>query len=538
MNPGLFPEVKMRVVTLTWVCLSLAAGCTNTSTPSSRTDAGTRDGADTASLRTRTDAVGAAGGDLLRHSLAVPTGDRATSAVLIEKLAPREARLNRPYDYRIRVTNLTDAPLADVVVREKAADGFTISRSDPAVKDAAGWHTYAVGELAPSASRVIEISGVPTAEGKLATCLAVDYHPTLCAVADVVNPVVKLTKEGPAEADLCEGIRYRYVVSNTGTGTERDVTIEDVLPEGVTTEDGKRTVTLRVGDLPQSTSKEVTVRVKPAHTGQYTSTAVARSPGSPDVRSQEVTTVVRQPALEVHVTGPRTEYLNKTVTYTITVKNTGDAAARRTTLGLDAADHGTVASVMVNGGDNPAGEARVASAYRREGADLDAIAPGQTKTVTATIRATQPGPMRLRAVAVAGCVPPVTETIETAIRTLPALRLEVVDLDDPIRVGDQVTYRVTVKNQGTGPDANVAITATLPPELTFTSADGPANAAAAKAEGQTVRFEPVPTLAAGDQAVWTVKARATKPGDVRMRVQLKSDSLTEPAGESEPTRLY
>jgi hypothetical protein len=40
------------------------------------------------------------------------------------------------------------------------------------------------------------------------------------------------------------------------------------------------------------------------------------------------------------------------------------------------------------------------------------------------------------------------------------------------------------------------------------------------------------------EAVWKIQAKATKPGDVLMRVQLKSDSLTQPATETEPTRLY
>jgi uncharacterized repeat protein (TIGR01451 family) len=258
------------------------------------------------------------------------------------------------------------------------------------------------------------------------------------------------------------------------------------------------------------------------------------------VRSGEVTTTVSQPNLDFTVTGPATEYLNKTATYVVTVKNTGDAPAARTTVALDAMEkRGEIGGVVVGPGDPAAGEARAAAAaaaaYRKEGTDLGTIAPGQSKTVTVTVRPTRGGPMTLRAVALASCVPAVTGKIDTDIRTLPALRLEVVDLDDPIRVGDNVVYRVTVKNQGTGPDANVAITATLPPELTYVTSEGPT---AGKANGQTVTFAPVPTLAAGEEAVWRIQTKAGKPGDVRMRVQLKSDSLTEPAAESEPTRLY
>jgi uncharacterized repeat protein (TIGR01451 family) len=494
---------------------------------------GERAGGDAAG-RMRTESVPMNGqeGGMMRHALAVPTGDRRTSTVLVEQVLPQEARLNRPYDYRIRVTNLTDAPLAGVTVREKLPENFTISKSTPEAKNENGWTSYAVGELPPLGTRTIEVSGVPKAEGQLNTCLAVDYRPTLCATATVINPVLKLTKEGPKESDICEGIRYRYVVSNTGTGTEHDVTIEDALPEGVTTDDGRRAVSIRVGDVPQGQSKEFNVRVKAAKTGQYASAAVAKAPGASEVRSEEVSTLVRQPKLDVAVSGPEKEYINKTATYTVTVKNNGDAPARRAVLGIDAGNGATVGTVAVGSGGN---DAQVAAAYRKEGTDLETIAPGETRTVTVTVRANKEGQLPLKATAVAGCVTPVSAAYTTNILTLPALRLEVIDLDDPIRVGDAVVYRVTVKNQGTGADRNVGVTATLPPELQFVTSEGPTQA---KAEGQTIRLGTVETLGAGQTAVWRIEAKALRGGDVRLRVDLKSDSLGQAATETEPTRLY
>jgi uncharacterized repeat protein (TIGR01451 family) len=468
----------------------------------------------------------------MRHALAVPTGDRRTSTVLVEQMLPQEARLNRPYDYKIRVTNLTDAPLAGVTVRERVPENFTVNKSDPEGRDDNGWRSYAVGELPPLGTKTIEVSGVPKSEGRLSTCLAVDYRPTLCATADVINPVLKLTKEGPKETDICEGIKYRYVVSNTGTGTEHDVTIEDALPEGVTTDEGKRTVSIRVGELPQNTSKEFNVRVKAAKTGQYASGAVARAPGGGEAKSEEVSTLVRQPKLDVVVNGPEKEYINKTATYTVTVKNNGDAPARRTILGIDTGNGATVGTVAVGGGG---GDAQVAAAYRKEGTDLGTLAPGEARTATVTVRTAQEGQLPVKATVAAGCVSPVSARAVTNVLTLPALRLEVVDLDDPIRVGDSVVYRITVKNQGTGADRNIGVTATLPPELQFVTAEGPTQA---KPEGQTIRLGTLESLAAGQSAVWRIEAKALRGGDVRLRVDLKSDSLSQPAMETEPTRLY
>lgn len=519
----------------------LLAGCQANSY--SRSHDGEEARPDNSRLESQTSAANVYEG-VLRHELALPTGNRKTSAVLLEMLSADEARLNRPFDYRIRVTNLTDAPLVNVNVREKRRDSFAITKSEPAGTDEGGWMTYHLEELGPAASKTIQISGIAKSQEKMTTCVAVDYRPTLCVGTTVVNPILKLVKEGPSDAIICEGISYRYVISNVGTGTETDVTMEDKLPEGVLTDDGKKEVVIHFGDVPGSTSKERIIRVKPQHPGQYASSAVAHAPGGVEVRSQEVSTNVHEPKLEVTLAGPGKEYVNKTASYTVTVKNTGDAPAKRTVLGFDAGGHGRLGEVVIV--DRAAKDRNAAATsyaaggqagfeYRPEGVDLDTIAPGETKTVKVDVRAISAGSLHLTTSVLATCVAPVTKRTTTEIIALPALRLEMVDLDDPIRVGEDVVYRVTVKNQGTGADKNIVLTATLPDGLHFVSATGPTEA---KADGQTLRFEALDTLQPDKEAVWKIQAKATKPGDVLMRVQLKSDSLTQPATETEPTRLY
>src|SRR3954468_13102576 len=95
---------------------------------------------------------------LVRTALAVPSGIVSTSVILVEKLGPREARLNRPYDYRIRVTNLTSNPLTGVVVRERLPETFSITRSEPAAKQDEGWVIYSIGELPPMGARTVDVT--------------------------------------------------------------------------------------------------------------------------------------------------------------------------------------------------------------------------------------------------------------------------------------------------------------------------------------------------------------------------------------------
>src|SRR5204863_23711 len=91
------------------------------------------------------------------------------------------------------------------------------------------------------------------------------------------------------------------------------------------------------------------------------------------------------------------------------------------------------------------------------------------------------GEVTLTAAAEATCARPASDKGTVAIRTIPALLLEAVDNPDPVQVGTSTTYTITVKNQGSGPDANIRLAATLPPEMKFVRGGG---ASEIRADGQ------------------------------------------------------
>ena len=488
--------------------------------------------------------------DSSRVALAYPTGNRSTSAVLVERMSPPEVRLGEPYEYQIKVTNLTNATLCGVVVREKLPADFAISRAEPQGKVDGDIHAFELGDLPPKQSRMIRISGTPSKAGNIDSCVVVAYTPTLCSSTSVINPILKITKEAAKDTGICDPIAVKYMVSNIGSGTERNVRIEEKLPEGLTTEDGRNAVAVDIGDLPEGKTKEVTVRLKAAHAGTFTSEAIARG-GGKEVVSDKIALAVHQPKLEITLRGPSTEYLNKRSTYQATVKNLGDAPARHVTVRLDTAGRAQLMSAATpeeKSGGNFDNEDTVADANRPPGTisrsaatvndtskDLGTLAPGESRTMDFNLRMIREGEMKITASASAECASPAETTLATNIGTLPALRLEVVDVEDAIKVGENVVYRIRVKNQGSGDDEDIRIVATLPDEETFVSATGPTNA---RADGQVITFEPVARLEPEKTAEWRVEAKATRPGDVRFEVKMTSKSLTKPAVETEPTRLY
>jgi uncharacterized repeat protein (TIGR01451 family) len=445
--------------------------------------------------------------------------------LLVEKTVPNQVRLNQPFQYEIRVTNITDATLDDVKIREDTPEGLNVTASQPERQgqgEQAGWN---IGALKPRESRAIQVSAVAQKQGQLGTCVLASYQPSLCAAINVVNPQLQVTKKAPERVDICEDIVWEYAVTNSGTGATEPVVVREELPEGITTTNGGRVVEMDAGPIREGQTKTGRVKLKATRPGQITSRAVASSAGGLQAQSAETTTLVVQPKLGIKIDGPDAEYVDRPIAYRVTVTNEGDAPARE-----------AVASVAVPGATklvNVGTEGRTDRNAVQWA--LGTLEPKASKTITFTLSGTEAANLSTVARARAVCASEVTDTAATRIMTIPALVLEAVDLSDPVHVGENVVYRISVMNQGSGPDNNIRVTAKLPPELQYISAKGTSEATA---EGQTVRFAPVATLAPGRAAMWELTAKANKAGDVRFEVQLESESLTKPAYENEPTRLY
>jgi uncharacterized repeat protein (TIGR01451 family) len=167
--------------------------------------------------------------------------------------------------------------------------------------------------------------------------------------------------------------------------------------------------------------------------------------------------------------------------------------------------------------------------------NLGTIEVGKSAKTTVTYMTKRGGPLKVSTTATGECADAVTDAAQTNVLTIPALLMEVVDSVDPVRVGENTSYKIAVKNQGTGADKNVSMVATLPASMTFVRASGSTNA---KAEGQTVTFAPLATLAPGEVATWEVEVKANKADDSRFQIEMTSESLTKPVTENESTRLY
>ncbi|KPK40463.1 MAG: hypothetical protein AMJ65_10565, partial [Phycisphaerae bacterium SG8_4] len=199
--------------------------------------------------------------------------------VQLDKTMPKEVGLNKPFTYTIKVTNLTNTELTDIMVSEDLPENFKFLSANPAPKQAQdNLLLWEVATLGPKSTREITVSGLATYIDSLRHCTSV-ITPVIpaCAVVQVIQPELKLTKTAPEQVLLCEPIQVRYLVTNSGTGYVPNVKIIENLPMGLRTTGGRSEVVFDAGTLMAGQSQQFSVELRATDTGEYISQATASS---------------------------------------------------------------------------------------------------------------------------------------------------------------------------------------------------------------------------------------------------------------------
>ncbi len=445
----------------------------------------------------------------------------------IQKTAPPTAMVGDQFTYNIVVSNPAQVEARDVVVTDAIPDGIEYVSSQPEARVSGSTLTWSLGTLAANGQSSIAVQVRATRTGKFTNCAEVTAEQGLsardCADTVVTAPALALEKRCPAEVIICDPIPYTIVVTNKGDGPATNVKISDPLPDGLTTEDGRTSVSMDVGDLGAGQSREFTVNVKASRPGTFDNRATATADKGLTAEAS-CSTVVRQPVLAVTKTGPGERFVGRPLPFEITVTNTGDAPARDTVL-TDMVPSNAAFVEASDGGQFADGKVTW---------NLGTLEPQASRRVTITLKSSQRGEVRNTASARAYCAEASAEAM-TPVKGIPAILLEVVDDPDPIEVGAETTYTIEVTNQGSADGTNIVVMCNLPAEEEFVSAQGPTQHSV---QGQIVTFAPLAELDPKAKVTYRVTVKGTKAGDVRFKTTMTSDFATTPVEETESTHVY
>jgi uncharacterized repeat protein (TIGR01451 family) len=445
--------------------------------------------------------------------------------VRLEKCMPPQVQTGAEFEYKIKVTNLTDCALSDVVIMDKLNENFQYKTANPPASARENKLVWVFPILAPKETKEITGIGIAAARGIVQNCVDVTYKMPLCVQTLSIQPKVAIGKTAPAEVSICDMINYTLTIQNTGNGPADNVKIIDNLPDGLITAHSANKIEVPIGTLSAGTARTIKIVVKAQRTGTYTTKAVAFADGNIRVESPAVTTVVKQPKLSITKIGPDTLDIGEEAAYEIAVTNIGDWPAFNTV--IEDKIPAAVTSVKLSQGG-----AMINNKAMWKVAKLN---PGATAKIAVNYTPNTAGTIINTAKASAGCCAPVTAEFRTQVKGVPGILLELIDLTDPIKIGDNATYKIMVTNQGSAVGTNIAVKATLEPQMQYVSSVGATNGTFADG---VIAFAPLSSLAPKARASWEVVVKAKALGDVRFKVQMISDQLERNVEETESTNFY
>jgi uncharacterized repeat protein (TIGR01451 family) len=446
--------------------------------------------------------------------------------VVVQKFAPPEIQVGRAAVLRVVVRNTGPVAASAVEIHDQVPRGTRLlGTAPPASQAARGELVWSLGTLRPGAEASVEMQIVPTEEGEVGSVATVRFQADATARSTVTRPKLVVETNGANRVLVGDETLLTFTVSNPGSGVATGVVLAEHIPAGLTHPGGSE-LEYTVGDLKPGESRQLPLRLKAVGAGTIANLVAARAEGN--LRAEHRFNVeIISPQLDVALAGPKRRYLEREATYQLSVSNPGTAPAQQVELvaylpqGLKFVDANNAGRYDEN---------TRAVYWRLE--ELPVNKSGTVKLVTLPVEAGQFS-LKVRGVAQRGLA--IEKEQPVLVEGLASVLFQLSHTKDPLEIGGETTYKITVANQGSKAASNLQMSVFLPPELKPLAAEGPARYTI---ESNKVVFEDLPQLAPKSEATFRVRAQAVQAGDLRVRCQLMSDDMQRPVVQEESTRVF
>ena len=432
-----------------------------------------------------------------------PEPDPPSADLFVTKSGPATAAADTDVTYTVTVSNIGEIDALAVELTDPVPDGMTFVSATPAPAgftcgESEGLVSCTSPLLAAGASATFTFvfhidpqNGPGTTFTNIATATTQslegnEENNSGIAVTMIPDTAadVGVTKTGPGSTAPDTDVAYTIVVTNGGLVAATNVTLTDILPGTMTfvsvlQESGPpfictpsgNTVSCTAASMPAGTSATFTLTghipsATPQGT-QFTNTATITSDDDPNDENDAATTTLDVNAVDIAVTksGPGSANAGADIAYTITVTNTSSQPATDVTFADVLPPNTTFVSLTYVSGV-------VATSCDGPSCTFGLLMPGQTSTYTLVLRAGD-------TTSITNVVNASTTSYDTDMSDNTASATTTITPQADLGVtksgaasvtaGTNITYTVSVTNNGPSTAQNVILTDTLPAGTTFVS---------------------------------------------------------------------
>jgi len=283
--------------------------------------------------------------------------------------------------------------------------------------------------------------------------------------------------------------------------------------------------THKLGTVKAGEEKTIEVELTARQSGTLTIQVDARADAGVEANLTEKVAVYR-PALQIDLQAPELQYVGTDVAYQIRVSNPGTAPAKN--VAVTATIPPGVKYVSSTGGG------KVSPDQKGVTWTLERLDVGADKTFAVTCNLAQAGSSRFEAAASAAGDLTASGDVAVKVEAIADLALDVTDPSGPVPIGTEATYQVRVQNRGTKGAPEVEVVAYFSDGVEPTAVKGGRHQTA---PGQ-VLFDKIPSLAAGQDVTFQIKAKAGTPGNHVCRVEVYCKPLGTRLVSEETTYFY
>ena len=445
----------------------------------------------------------------------------------IQKRAPSEVQVGIPATFTLLVRNVGNATAFDVHVVDSIPKGAKLVRTSPqAQPNGPNGLSWKLGEMAAGAEQTITIELVPESEGEIGSVASVNF--AVQASVRTMSTQPKLVVKQLMEPLVLggESVKIRIDVSNAGTGTARNVRLEEDVPQNMRHASGAKVLELSVGDLAPGESQKFDIELTAVSAGKVSN--ILRAVAENAAVNESATPIeVVSPKLQIGIEGPKLRYLERQATYTASITNTGTAMATDILL-ICHLPSGLQFNSAENLGEYIPNQHAVM--WR-----LAELASGKSVATKFTLMPVEEGDFVLRMQADAQSIR--AEAVEKPVRVegQSELAFSIEDDNDPIETDGKTTYVIKIVNTGTRVDNDVQLQIDLPDGAIVEQVDAPVSYQTSQ---KAVQFAPIPQMKSKDQTTIRIAVRHTREGTHVLRAQLKSKLRPGAVIKEESTQVY